>query len=118
MSALMGIRTIYVFSHDSVALGEDGPTHQPIEHLNTLRSTPNMHTWRPATLVETAVSWKKALENKHNKNIGYIINVIKEVNIKNKILIVSLLTLLKITYGFVNISFTKWNKMINKIPVK
>jgi len=59
MSALMGIRTIYVFSHDSVALGEDGPTHQPIEHLNTLRSTPNMHTWRPATLVETAVSWKK-----------------------------------------------------------
>ena len=65
MSALMGIRTIYVFSHDSVALGEDGPTHQPIEHLTTLRSTPNMHTWRPATLVETAVSWKKALENKH-----------------------------------------------------
>tara|TARA_Y100000766_G_C18911952_1_gene608830 strand:+ start:2194 stop:4155 length:1962 start_codon:yes stop_codon:yes gene_type:complete len=65
MSALMGIRTIYVFSHDSVALGEDGPTHQPIEHLNTLRSTPNMHTWRPATLVETAVSWKKALENKN-----------------------------------------------------
>lgn len=62
--------------------------------------------------------YKKALENKHNKNIGYIINVIKEVNIKNKILIVSLLTLLKITYGFVNISFTKWNKMINKIPVK
>ena len=65
MSALMGIRTIYVFSHDSVALGEDGPTHQPIEHLNTLRSTPNMNTWRPATLVETAVSWKKALENKN-----------------------------------------------------
>ena len=65
MSALMGIRTIYVFSHDSVALGEDGPTHQPIEHLTTLRSTPNMHTWRPATLVETAVSWKKALENKN-----------------------------------------------------
>ena len=64
MSALMGIRTIYVFSHDSVALGEDGPTHQPIEHLTTLRSTPNMHTWRPASLIETAVAWKKALTNK------------------------------------------------------
>ena len=64
MSALMGIRTIYVFSHDSVALGEDGPTHQPIEHLTTLRSTPNMHTWRPASLIETAVAWKKALINK------------------------------------------------------
>ena len=52
MSALMGIRTIYVFSHDSVALGEDGPTHQPIEHLTTLRATPNMHTWRPANLLK------------------------------------------------------------------
>ena len=61
MSALMGIRTIYVFSHDSVALGEDGPTPQPIEHLNTLLSTPKIHTWRPGSLVETAVSCKKAL---------------------------------------------------------
>jgi transketolase len=64
MAALMGIRVIFVFSHDSIALGEDGPTHQPIEHLTTLRSTPNMHTWRPSTLVETAVAWKNALENK------------------------------------------------------
>ena len=57
----MGIRVIFVFSHDSIALGEDGPTHQPIEHLTTLRSTPNMTTWRPANLAETAVAWKEAL---------------------------------------------------------
>ena len=63
MAALMGIRVIFVFSHDSVALGEDGPTHQPIEHLTTLRSTPNMHTWRPSTLLETAIAWKNALAN-------------------------------------------------------
>ena len=61
MAALMGIRVIFVFSHDSIALGEDGPTHQPIEHLTTLRSTPNMTTWRPANLAETAVAWKEAL---------------------------------------------------------
>ena len=63
MAALMGIKVIFVFSHDSVALGEDGPTHQPIEHLATLRSTPNMKTWRPATLLETAYAWKHALKN-------------------------------------------------------
>ncbi len=61
MAALMGIRVIFVFSHDSVALGEDGPTHQPIEHLTTLRSTPNMTTWRPANLAETAIAWREAL---------------------------------------------------------
>ena len=61
MASLMGIRVIFVFSHDSIALGEDGPTHQPIEHLTTLRSTPNMTTWRPANLAETAVAWKEAL---------------------------------------------------------
>ena len=61
MAALMGIRVIFVFSHDSIALGEDGPTHQPIEHLTTLRSTPNMTTWRPANLAETAVAWKEAI---------------------------------------------------------
>ena len=63
MASLMGIRVIFVFSHDSIALGEDGPTHQPIEHLTTLRSTPNMTTWRPANLAETAVAWKEALSN-------------------------------------------------------
>ena len=66
MASLMGIRTIFVFSHDSVALGEDGPTHQPIEHLSTLRSTPNMQTWRPANLIETLAAWKKSLQNKNN----------------------------------------------------
>ena len=65
MASLMGIRVIFVFSHDSIALGEDGPTHQPIEHLTTLRSTPNMTTWRPANLAETAVAWKEALSKKN-----------------------------------------------------
>ena len=65
MAALMGIRVVFVFSHDSVALGEDGPTHQPIEQLCTLRSTPNMHTWRPANFLETAYAWKAALKRKN-----------------------------------------------------
>jgi len=60
LSALMGLPNIFVYTHDSVALGEDGPTHQPIEHLVTLRSTPNLVNWRPADLVETAVAWKEA----------------------------------------------------------
>ena len=61
LSALMGLPNIFVYTHDSVALGEDGPTHQPIEHLVTLRSTPNLNNWRPADLVETAVAWKDAV---------------------------------------------------------
>ena len=61
LSALMGLPNIFVYTHDSVALGEDGPTHQPIEHLVTLRSTPNLINWRPADLVETAVAWKEAV---------------------------------------------------------
>ena len=66
MSSLMGIRTIFVFSHDSIALGEDGTTHQPIEHLSTLRATPNMSTWRPANLTETAAAWLNALKNENS----------------------------------------------------
>jgi len=62
MSALMGIRTISVFTHDSIGLGEDGPTHQPVEQAAILRSTPNMVTWRPADAVETAVAWKSAVK--------------------------------------------------------
>lgn len=62
MAALMRQQSIFVFSHDSIGLGEDGPTHQPIEHLTTLRVTPNMHTWRPSDSVETAVAWKSAIE--------------------------------------------------------
>lgn len=62
MSALMKQRAIYVFTHDSIGLGEDGPTHQPIEQISSLRLTPNMNCWRPCDTVESAVAWKHALE--------------------------------------------------------
>ena len=62
MSALMRQQSIFVFTHDSIGLGEDGPTHQPVEQLTALRATPNMHTWRPCDTVESAVAWKSALE--------------------------------------------------------
>jgi transketolase len=62
MSALMGQRVLYVFTHDSIGLGEDGPTHQPVEQLTALRATPNLHTWRPCDAVESAVAWKLALQ--------------------------------------------------------
>ena len=64
MSALMKQRVLYVFTHDSIGLGEDGPTHQPIEQLASLRMTPNLDTWRPADAVESAVAWKYAIERK------------------------------------------------------
>jgi transketolase len=64
MAALMKIRVVYVFTHDSIGLGEDGPTHQPIEHAATLRLIPNMDVWRPADTVETAVAWTAALRRK------------------------------------------------------
>lgn len=63
LSALMKQRVIYIFTHDSIGLGEDGPTHQPIEHAAMLRLTPNMQTWRPADLTETAVAWQQAIEH-------------------------------------------------------
>ncbi|WED42709.1 transketolase [Legionella cardiaca] len=62
LSALMHQRVIYVLTHDSIGLGEDGPTHQPVEHASMLRMTPNMAVWRPADLMETAVAWQQALE--------------------------------------------------------
>ena len=62
LSALMKQRVIYVMTHDSIGLGEDGPTHQPIEQLTALRATPNMSVWRPCDNVESAVAWKAALE--------------------------------------------------------
>ncbi|XQW85789.1 transketolase [Thalassotalea piscium] len=62
MSALMGIQNIFVYTHDSIGQGEDGPTHQPIEQLTNLRTTPNMVTWRPADATESAVAWKSAIE--------------------------------------------------------
>src|SRR5690554_4524712 len=62
MAALMKQRSIFVFTHDSIGLGEDGPTHQPIEQLASLRTTPNMSLWRPCDTVESAVAWKAALQ--------------------------------------------------------
>jgi transketolase len=62
MSALIGLRSIFVLTHDSIGLGEDGPTHQPIEHLASLRLMPNMDLWRPCDSVETAVAWRAAVE--------------------------------------------------------
>ena len=61
MAALMRQRAIYVFTHDSVGLGEDGPTHQPVEQLASMRSTPNLDTWRPCDAVESAIAWKQAI---------------------------------------------------------
>ncbi len=63
MAALMEIPTILVYSHDSIGVGEDGPTHQPVEHLTSLRTTPNLETWRPCDTSETAISWLAALTN-------------------------------------------------------
>ena len=65
IAALMGAHAIYVLTHDSIGLGEDGPTHQPIEHASTLRLMPNMDVWRPADTVETAVAWKVAVERRN-----------------------------------------------------
>ncbi len=61
MSALMKQRVIYVYTHDSIGLGEDGPTHQPIEHASMLRLTPNLLVWRPADAIETAITWQQAI---------------------------------------------------------
>lgn len=66
LAAMMKQRAIFVLTHDSIGLGEDGPTHQPIEHAAILRLTPNMQVWRPADLTETAVAWQVALESQHS----------------------------------------------------
>ncbi len=63
MAALMGIRSIYVLTHDSIGVGEDGPTHQPVEHIASLRLIPNVRTWRPADAMECAAAWINAIEN-------------------------------------------------------
>ena len=62
MAALMNQRSIFVYTHDSIGQGEDGPTHQPIEQLSNLRSTPNLAVWRPCDATETAVAWKQAFQ--------------------------------------------------------
>ena len=64
MSALMKLPVVYVYTHDSIGVGEDGPTHQPVEHISMLRATPGINTWRPCDGVETAYAWKHALESK------------------------------------------------------
>ena len=62
MAALMGLRVIHVFTHDSIGVGEDGPTHQPIEHVSSLRLIPNVDVWRPADAAESAIAWRAAIE--------------------------------------------------------
>jgi transketolase len=69
MSALMKQRVIYVMTHDSIGLGEDGPTHQPVEHLPSLRIIPNMTVWRPCDTLETAVAWADAIERRNGPTV-------------------------------------------------
>jgi transketolase len=69
MSALQHVRAIYVFTHDSIGLGEDGPTHQPIEHVMSLRMIPNLLVFRPADAIETAEAWSLALANAHRPSV-------------------------------------------------
>ena len=69
LAAMMKQRVIYVFTHDSIGLGEDGPTHQPIEQLTSLRSIPNLNVFRPADLIETFECWQIALENKNSPSV-------------------------------------------------
>ncbi|TAL30203.1 MAG: transketolase [Phenylobacterium sp.] len=69
LSALMGVRSIFVGTHDSIGLGEDGPTHQPVEHVASLRAMPNLYVFRPADAVETAECWKLALEAKTTPSV-------------------------------------------------
>lgn len=69
LAALMKIRSIYVLTHDSIGVGEDGPTHQPIEHLASYRAMPNINTFRPCDVVETAEAWQLAIESEHTPSI-------------------------------------------------
>ncbi|MBP5215453.1 MAG: transketolase family protein, partial [Alphaproteobacteria bacterium] len=69
LAALMRIRAIYVLTHDSIGVGEDGPTHQPIEHLASYRAMPNINTFRPCDIIETAEAWQLAIENEHTPSI-------------------------------------------------
>src|SRR5947208_13642894 len=69
LAALMGERVIHVMTHDSIGLGEDGPTHQPVEHLAALRAIPNLHVFRPCDAVETVECWPLALEAKATPSV-------------------------------------------------
>ena len=77
LAALMGIRVIHVMTHDSIGLGEDGPTHQPVEHLAALRAIPNLHVFRPCDAVETVECWQLALENSAGPSTRFRRNVIQ-----------------------------------------
>ena len=88
MAALMKIRSIFVFTHDSIGLGEDGPTHQAVEHVASLRLIPNMDVWRPADTTEAAVAWAHAIERRHGpsslifsrQNCPYLTKDQKQIN--------------------------------------
>ena len=69
LSAMMGQKVIFVFTHDSIGLGEDGPTHQPIEQLSALRTIPNLNVFRPADTIETFECWQLAIENKNTPSV-------------------------------------------------
>jgi transketolase len=92
LAALMEISNIFVYTHDSIGLGEDGPTHQPIEHLVTLRATPNLNNWRPADIIETAISWKEAVTSSitphslilSRQNLPFIQRTKEQINLIQK----------------------------------
>ena len=65
----MKLHVIFVMTHDSIGLGEDGPTHQPVEHLAALRAIPNLHVYRPADIIETIESWQSALSQRNNPSV-------------------------------------------------
>src|SRR3546814_3752049 len=65
----MGLRVVYVMTHDSIGLGEDGPTHQPVEHLAALRAIPNLKVFRPADTIETAECWELALQSENGPSV-------------------------------------------------
>ena len=92
LSAFMGLRVIYIFSHDSIGLGEDGPTHQPIEHLAHLRAIPNLNVFRPADTIETLECWEIALKSSTNpsvialsrQKIPFVTEVLTKKNMSNQ----------------------------------
>ena len=84
LAAMMGQKVIYIFTHDSIGLGEDGPTHQPIEQLTSLRSIPNLNVFRPADVIETFECWQLAIESKNSPSvIALTRQAISPVRIKN-----------------------------------
>jgi transketolase len=81
MAALMKLQTVYVFTHDSIGLGEDGPTHQPVEHASSLRLIPHLDVWRPADTTETAVAWASAINRNHEDKRGPVALLLSRQNL-------------------------------------